>query len=261
MVLTGAAGALGTLIAEALNQRGATLVLADRDSERLLPLAERLGGTAVPSDIATDEGRRALLAQAGEVDILINAAGVERAAWFEQMSSDDIRRAVDVNLTAAMLLTREVLAGMRARGHGQVISIASVAGTKPIPFNALYSTTKAGLTYFSLCLSKELEGSGIAATVICPAAVREVGMWARGWPHVPHPWLLARTTIGPDEVVRAVLRAVAKRPRRIMVASPTVRFGAVLAALSPSLDSALDRVSGLRRLYRHRIDSDRNNRL
>ena len=260
-MLTGAAGALGELIAAALAERGARLVLADRDADRLAALAGRLGAVAVPADLATDEGRAALVQRSGDVDILINAAGVERPAWFEEQPAGDIRRAVDVNLTLAMLLTRELLPLMRARGRGHVISIASIAGTKPIPFNTLYSTTKAGLTYFSLCLSKELAGTPLAATVICPAAVRDVGMWARGWPHVPHPWLLANTTIGPQEVVSAVLRAIEKRPRRIMVASATVRFGAIVAALSPALDDVLDRVSGLRTLYRHRIDSDRNNRL
>lgn len=261
MVLTGAAGALGTVIADALAENGARLVLTDRDGERLVALAQRLGAVAVSADIATAEGIAAVVAASGGVDILINAAGVERSAWFETQSAADIQRVVDVNLVAAMQLTRALLPVMRSRGHGHVISIASMAGAKPIPFNTLYSTTKAGLVYFSLCLSKELAGSPLAATVICPAGVRDVGMWARGWPHVPHPFMLSGTTVAPDDVVQAVLRAVMKRPRRILVASPLVRFGAVVAAVSPSLDNVFDRISGLRTMYRHRIDSDRHNQL
>jgi short-subunit dehydrogenase len=194
-------------------------------------------------------------------DILVNNAGVERASEFVRLTPADIRHALDVNLVGAMLLTHALLPAMQRRRAGHVITIASMAAIKPVPFNAVYNTAKAGLVAFSMSLSKELEGSGVDATVICPTAVRNVGMWARASDRLTANRLVDSSTVTPDAVVAAVLHAIARRPRRVLVGSPLVRAGALLSGLSSHIDRTTDRLSHIEAVYRERIDTDRDNRL
>jgi short-subunit dehydrogenase len=109
-------------------------------------------------------------------------------------------------------------------------------------------------------LSKELEGSGVHATVVCPAAVREVGMWARASGRLSANRFVDSSTVSADAVGAAVLRAIARQPRRVLVGSPLVRAGALLSALSPHVDAGTDRISHIDAVYRERINTDRENR-
>lgn len=265
VVVTGAAGGLGAQIAAAVHRRGARLVLVDVAAEPLLALQRRLACEAVVADIAESNGRALVVSACEDLgrapDILINNAGTERATEFAQLSPAEIRHALDVNLLGAMLLTHALLPAMRQQHSGHVITMASMAAIKPVPFNAVYNTAKAGLVAFSLSLSKELEGSGVDATVICPSAVSQVGMWARASPGLSGNRLVDSSTVPPAAVVDGVLRAIARRPRRVLVGSRLVRAGALLSGLSTSVDTATDRLSGIQDVYRERIRTDRGNAL
>ncbi len=263
VLITGAAGGLGTTIATALARQGVLLMLVDVDAAGLLTLRERLSCHALVADVSDREDRRRMVAHCERVghepDVLINNAGVEKASEYTDLAPEEIRHALEVNLLGAMLLTREVLVGMRSRGKGHIVNIASMAAVKPVPFNAVYNTAKAGMVGFSMSLSKELAGSGVHATVICPSAVTGVGMWARASDRLARNRLVDSSAVGPDAVVAAVERALTRRPRRILVGSPLVRAGALLSALSPRIDELTDRVSGITSVYRQRIGTDRNN--
>ena len=265
VLITGAAGGLGTTIATALSRQGALLMLVDIDAAALLALRERLSCHALVADISEDDDRRRIVAHCERVehvpDVLINNAGVEKASEFAGLEGEAIRHALEVNLVGAVLLTRALLPGMLARGQGHVVNMASMAGIKAVPYNAVYNTAKAGLAAFSLSLSKELEGSGVAATVICPSAVTRVGMWARASDRLTPNRLVESSVVTPEHVAAAVVRALAERPRRILVASALVRAGALLSALSPRVDALTDRLSHIRSVYRERISTDRGNRL
>jgi short-subunit dehydrogenase len=265
VVITGAAGGLGSTIAEALSRRGARLLLVDIDAAGLGDIQSRLPCEVLVADIADDDGRRRVLERcrstASHPDILINNAGIEKASEYTDLDAGEIRHALEVNLLGAMLLTHTLLPDMRRRGQGHVISIASMAAIKPIPFNAVYNTAKAGLVAFSMSLSKELAGSGVHATVICPSAVTGVGMWARMSDQLSPNRLIEGSAVHPDAVAAAVMRALARQPRRILVGSPLVRMGALLSALSPLVDRATDRLSRIDNVYRERIRTDRERRL
>ncbi len=265
ILITGAAGGLGTVVATALSQVGAELLLVDIDASRLLSLRDRLGCHALVADVSDAEDRRRIAAHCQRIphvpDVLVNNAGVERASEFVDLRPDEIRHALEVNLVGAMMLTRELLPGMCARGRGHVVTVASMAGIKPVPYNAVYNTAKAGLVGFSMSLSKELEGSGVAATVICPSAVSRVGMWARVSDQLTPNRLLQSSAVAPEAVAAAVVAAVTSRPRRILVGSPLVRAGALLSALSPRIDVLTDRLAHIREAYRERIATDRDNPL
>jgi short-subunit dehydrogenase len=265
VLITGAAGGLGTTIATDLSSQGAILLLVDIDAARLLSLRERLSCHALVADVSDADDRRRIVAHCERVehvpDVLVNNAGVEKASEYADLDAEEIRHALEVNLVGAMLLTRALLPGMRARGRGQVVNIASMAGIKPVPYNAVYNTAKAGMVAFSISLSKELEGSGVDATVICPSAVTGVGMWARASSQLAPNRLVESSAITPDAVAAAVTRALTRRPRRILVGSPLVRAGALLSALSPRIDTLTDRLSHIRSVYRERIETDRDNLL
>lgn len=265
VVITGGAGGLGSAIAAALHGRGARLLLVDVAAEPLRAVAQRLGVETLVADVAEPEDRERIVARCGGLgmapDILVNNAGVERASEFVRLEPDEIRHALDVNLVGAMLLTHALLPAMVRRRAGHVITIASMAAIKAVPFNAVYNTAKAGLVAFSTSLSKELEGSGVHATVICPTAVRDVGMWARASHRLTANRMVDSSTVSPDAVVAAVLHAIARHPRRVLVGSPLVRAGALLSALSPRVDRATDRLSHIDSVYRERIHTDSDNRL
>lgn len=265
VLITGAAGGLGSAIATALSERGAVLMLVDIDAAALLALRDHLSCHAVVADISEADDRGRILAHCERVghvpDVLINNAGIEKASEYSDLEPEEIRHALDVNLLGAMLLTRDFLPGLRSRRRGHVVNIASMAGVKPVPFNAVYNTAKAGLVAFSISLSKELALSGVDATVICPSAVTGVGMWARVSDQLAPNRFVESSAVSPDAVTSAVLRALARRPRRILVGSPLVRAGALLSALSPRVDALTDRLSRIEAVYRERIGTDRGRRL
>lgn len=265
VLITGAAGGLGTTIATALAEAGAELLLVDIDAARLLPLRERLACHALVADISDPEDRRRIVAHCKrvdhEVDVLINNAGVEKASPFADLRIEEIRHALEVNLVGAVLLTRELLPGMLTRQRGHVVNVSSMAALKPVPFNAVYNTAKSGLVAFSMSLSKELVGTGVDATVICPSAVTRVGMWARASGRIASNRLVTSSAVAPQAVVDAVMSALVRRPRRILVGSPLVRAGALLSALSPRIDSLTDRLSQIQDVYRQRVRTDRDNLL
>jgi 3-hydroxybutyrate dehydrogenase len=263
VVVTGAAGGLGGVIGYALRERGARLLLVDVDEPRLRHAAERLQADWLPADVADPDGRRAIAERcgAGGPDVLINNAGIEKASEYQRLEEAEIRHALEVNLLGAMLLTHALLPGMERRGRGHVITVASMAAVKPVPYNAVYNTAKAGLVAFSLSLSKDLAGSGVHATVICPSAVTQVGMWARASDRLSRNRLVESSVVGPGAVAAAVVRALERQPVRILVGSPLVRAGALLSSLSPTVDRATDRLSRIRTVYRERIGTDADRRL
>ena len=263
VLITGAAGGLGRTMAAELASAGARLLLVDLDAAGLDRVGARTGAEVLVADIADPDGRRRIVeawAGAGP-DILINNAGIEKAGGYDGLDAEEVRHAMEVNLVGSMLLAHAVLPAMRARHSGHIITVASMAAMKPIPFNAVYNTAKSGLVAFSISLSKELAGTGVFATVVCPSAVTGVGMWARASDQLGRHRLVEASTVAPGAVVSAVLRAIEKRPVRVLVGSPLVRAGALLSAVSPWFDRATDRISGIRDVYRERIDTDSGRRL
>ncbi len=267
VLITGAAGGLGTAIAGALAERGAVLMLVDIDAARLLALRERLACHAHrrrrQRSPRTCSRSVAHCERVGHVpDVLVNNAGVEKASEYADLDPREIRHALEVNLLGAMLLTRELLPGMCARGRGHVVNIASMAAIKTVPFNAVYNTAKAGLAAFSLSLSKELEGTGVDATVLCPSAVTgrgDVGARQRSPGAQP-----ARRVLGGDAGRRG-RRGCWARSRDGRGASWWGRrWCAPVRCCPPSRppSTALtDRLSRIRDVYRERISTDRDNLL
>lgn len=176
VVITGAASGIGRACALEWARRGARLGLVDRDRERLAAAAEEaraLGAevTAWAVDLAQADAIATLAADLGAIDVLVNNAGVAVVKPFLATSDDDWRWLFDVNLWAAIRLTRAVLPGMIERGRGHVAFTASLAGLVGAPAMVAYSTTKFALVGMVEALRHELPDA-IGLTVVCPGYVR-----------------------------------------------------------------------------------------
>ncbi len=238
VLLTGATGGLGRAIAEALAERGATLVLSSRKPEELDALALDLPGEGhrrIVSDLAEPGAAETLAAEAGEVDVLIANAGLGATAPIEEFSGEEIAGIVTVNLEAPIRLVRAYVPAMRERGSGHIVLVSSLAGKAATARTALYTATKAGLRGFGLSLRQDLAGNGVGVSIVCPGFVREAGMFARSG-RTP-PMNLGTTT--PGAVAAATVRAIERNKGEVDVAPLRQRALANFASRRPHLAARL----------------------
>lgn len=167
VVLTGAAGGIGSHLCRELKREGATVVGIDRVN---CPEADE----TIVADLSTQDGLADACSQLSErrVDLLVNLAGMQYFGLFDRQDPDQIWTGYVVNLVAPATLMRCVLPQMQERGEGQIVNIGSVLGAVNYPYFATYSSSKAGLRGLSEALRRELGKSPIAITYIAPRAVR-----------------------------------------------------------------------------------------
>src|SRR3954464_12391173 len=142
VLLTGATGGLGQAIARGLAARGATLTLTGRRADVLEPLAAEVGGRVIVSDLSEADAPERLLAEAGEVDVLVANAGLPGSGRLNSFSVEEIDRALNVNLRAPMLLARTLSEQMVERGRGHLLFMSSLSGRAASPGSSVYSATK-----------------------------------------------------------------------------------------------------------------------
>jgi len=177
IILTGAAGGMGRLLAARLHERGATLVLVDANESALNEVvAELERAHAVVGDLSTKKGCKAVAIQAkgilGDVDILINLAGLMSFCCFEDEDIDFMELMIQVNLLGAMRLTRAVLPDMVAQNRGRIVNVGSVFGSIAFAYFTVYSASKFGLRGFSEALRREVYDTDIKVMYVAPRAVK-----------------------------------------------------------------------------------------
>ncbi len=184
-LVTGGSRGLGLEIAEGLVEAGAHVWITARRTQWLEPALAHLRGLgghadAVPCDIGDPAQVDALIRHLGEravgIDILVNNAGLTWAASPEAMPIERWRQVLDVNVTAAFLLARAFAPGMRARGFGRIVNVASVAGLVGTPSGVMdavgYSTSKAALIGLTRDLAVKWAPDGITVNAIAPGFFR-----------------------------------------------------------------------------------------
>jgi short-subunit dehydrogenase len=243
VLLTGATGGLGQAIARALAQRGAQLTLTGRRTDVLEPLAQETGGRAIEADLSVPDAPERLLADAGEVDVLVANAALPGSGRLTAYTVEEVDRALDVNLRAPMLLARGLADGMVARGSGHLVFISSLAGKAATPGSSIYAATKFGLRGFALGLREDLVPKGVGVSVVLPGFIRDAGMFADSGAKLP-PFV---GTKRPDDVARAVVKAIEKNPAEIEVAPLVLRAGALLGSVAPGPIGAVQRRIGAAR--------------
>ncbi len=177
-IVTGAARGLGRAACERLYERGAAVAVNVRDRERAVAVCRALGERAlpVPGDIAAPGLPAAIVQQTlerfGRVDILINNAAAARTTRFDDLSAEEWRETLEVNLTAPFLLTKAVLPAMKRQQYGRIINISSTAGRMVSTLGgAHYTTSKTGLLGFTRAAAKELGKFGITVNAVCPGMI------------------------------------------------------------------------------------------
>ncbi|WP_185983260.1 3-oxoacyl-[acyl-carrier-protein] reductase [Aureimonas mangrovi] len=177
-LVTGASGGIGEAIARTLHGVGATVGLHGTRREKLEELAASLGERAVvlPADLSDRDGQKGL-GEAAEaalegVDILVNNAGITRDGLFVRMSDEDWDAVLEVNLTAAFRLTRQLTHPMMRRRYGRIVNITSIVGVTGNPGQANYCAAKAGMIGMSKSLAQEIASRGVTVNCIAPGFIR-----------------------------------------------------------------------------------------
>jgi len=175
-IVTGASSGIGLAVARALVHRGARVALVARTAAKLESLARDFGAdraASFPLDVADRAAIAALPARVverlGRLDLVVNNAGVNHRGAVQDRASRELSAIVDTNLVAPILLSHAALAHL-PRG-GAIVIVASLAGKVPVPDEAVYSASKAGLRAFSRALSFELRERGIHVASVCPGPV------------------------------------------------------------------------------------------
>jgi short-subunit dehydrogenase len=225
-LITGATAGIGAAFARRLAADGHALVLVSRDAERLAECAAGLREAhgvdveVLPADLATDDGIAAVEARLRDpsrppVDVLVNNAGFgNRGGLLDTPLADELRM-LRLHCEAVLRLSWVAAEGMRDRGRGFVVNVASVAAFMP---RGTYAASKAWVVRFTEGAAVELRGSGVRVLALCPGFVRtefheRAGMHAERLPRVA--WLDA------DAVVAAALRDLASGR---VLSVPSVRY-------------------------------------
>jgi NAD(P)-dependent dehydrogenase (short-subunit alcohol dehydrogenase family) len=167
-LVTGAAGGIGHATAQLLVERGAEVILAGRDINRLAAIAATLpGARAVQLDLVNGDHLNDVILSLGEIDILAHVAGVYPAALVADMTDEYLDQMVAVNLAGTVKLCRAVVRQMRQRGQGAIVNVSSLAAQKPPPGLSAYAATKAGVESFSKALALEV-APDIRVNIVAP---------------------------------------------------------------------------------------------
>jgi short-subunit dehydrogenase len=175
-IVTGASSGIGLEVTRALVARGSRVAAIARSREKLEELARSLGPdsvTAFPLDVRDRSALTALpervVERFGRLDVLVHNAGVNHRGAVAELPIDELGAILDANLVAPVLLTRAALPHIEA--GGAIVNVASLAGKVPIPHEATYSASKAGLRAFGRALRTELRGHDITVSTVCPGPV------------------------------------------------------------------------------------------
>jgi 3-oxoacyl-[acyl-carrier protein] reductase len=176
-VITGGAQGIGYAVAQRMIENGATVVLWDFDAKRAETSAKKLDATAIHCDISDWDSVRAATkateSQFDRIDILVNSAGLAGTnARVEEYPIDEWNRIMSVNLNGTFHTNRAVITGMKQRGYGRIVNIASIAGKEGNPNASAYSASKAGVIAFTKSLGKEVADFNIGVNCVTPAAAR-----------------------------------------------------------------------------------------
>lgn len=179
--VTGGMGGIGTMICRRLHSDGLTVVAGCGSNsprrERWLSEQTALGFSFIASEgnVGDWESTKAAFAKVkkdvGEIDVLVNNAGITRDGVFRKMSRENWNDVIDTNLTSLFNVTKQVIDGMVSRGWGRIINISSVNGQKGQFGQTNYSTAKAGIHGFTMSLAQEVAKMNITVNTVSPGYI------------------------------------------------------------------------------------------
>ena len=174
VLITGASGGIGSAMAEEFDREGYELMLhCHKNIEKLNDLKERLSNepVLVSGDLSTEEGVNSVIEQAGDIDVLVNNAGITRDGLLLMMKPENFDAVIAANLRSVYLMSRAVLRGMTKRRWGRIINLSSVSGIYGNAGQTNYSASKAGIIGFSKSLAKEVASRNVTVNCIAPGMI------------------------------------------------------------------------------------------
>lgn len=176
VLVTGGSRGIGRACVERFAADGCRVTFIYRENvEAAAKTAEDFGALPIKCDVSSFDDVRQAVTQAadamGGIDILVNNAAVSHIGLFDEMTDAQIERILSVNLTGAMLVSREAVRYMVAQKYGRIINIGSMWGKTGASCEVVYSASKAGLRGFTMALAKELGPSGITVNCIEPGVI------------------------------------------------------------------------------------------
>ena len=170
-VITGASRGIGAAVARALAAEGVKLGLASRSGDDL-GLEDAV---AAPCDVSDSKQVEALVAgtveRFGRLDILVANAGVGAYGPFLELSSEHLEEMIDVNVKGTLYAVRAALPHLIEAGEADIVTVASEAGRRGLPYEAVYCASKFAQVGFTRALDHELRGQGVRCTNVCPGGV------------------------------------------------------------------------------------------
>ncbi|XP_071389454.1 dehydrogenase/reductase SDR family member 7B [Centroberyx affinis] len=254
VVITGASSGLGKECARAFHAAGARLVLCGRDAARLQQVVQELTAgsadvqrqTYVPSTVVfdlaetetVDKAAEEILKCYGQVDILINNAGISYRGNILDTHLSVQRDVMETNYFGPIALTQALLPSMVRRRSGHIVVISSVQGKIAIPYRSAYAASKHATQAYFDCLRAEIERYGIPVSVISPGYIRtNLSLNAVTGDGSKYGVLDKTTAMGrdPRDVAQAVLKAVRQRSKDVLLAGPLPSLAVYLRTLWPAL--------------------------
>ena len=176
-LVTGGSSGLGLAMARALGLQGATLHLAARSADRLDTAVENLAADGIaarphPADLADPEALADLAEAAGEIDILVNAAGINLRRPFAEVTPAAFDLHMAIHLRAPFLLTQALAPGMAARGWGRIVNVASLQSVRAFADSAPYGAAKGGVVQLTRAIAEAWSRHGITCNAIAPGFFR-----------------------------------------------------------------------------------------
>ncbi len=256
-VVTGAAGGMGEHLARGLAERGGTLLIVDRDAERLDAVAASIRATHPGSRVTTfvadlserdavDGLAAELLGAAERIDLLINNAGVALAGSFDQISMDDFDWVMAINFSAPVRLTHHLLPRIAPGGH--IVNVSSVFGLVGPRGQTAYSSSKFALRGFTEALRNEVRPRGIGTTTVHPGGIRtSIARNARIGGNLTGPEVAKAKedfdrllTFPADRAAGLILEAVKARKARLLIGL-SATLPDVVARVAPMSFGTLER--------------------
>lgn len=206
-LVTGASRGIGRAIVAELAAAGASVVLGYRSGQQEAEtLASEVGGRAVQADVSDAEEAVRLVEEAGDVDVLVNNAGLTRDGLLARMPDEDWRAVLETNLSSVFYTCRAVTRPMMRRRSGSIVNISSVVGVHGNPGQTNYAASKAGIIGFTKALARELGSRNVRANVVAPGYVKT--RLTNVLPEEATAAMLAATPLGrlgdPEDVAGAV---------------------------------------------------------
>jgi 3-oxoacyl-[acyl-carrier protein] reductase len=172
-LVTGASKGIGRAIAQELARAGAHVVVGYRSGkDEGEALASEIGGSAVQADVSSPEDAKRLVDEAGDIDVLVNNAGLTRDGLLARMSDDDWRTVIDTNLSSVFYTCRAVTRPMMKKRGGSIVNISSVVGVHGNWGQTNYAASKAGIIGFTKSLARELGSRNTPANAVAPGYVK-----------------------------------------------------------------------------------------